>query len=465
MVQPPPPGQGAWPPQGGPYQHYPPPPQYPQPYYPHQRYGPPPKKPKWPWFLVIGLVLALVAAACVVLLPRLLSPRSTPTIATGEDATGKGGGELKNVPRKGYGEQSDGVADPAPLVEKESTTQVRHAGAPVIPACTLLTFADLAGKGLRLFPNPLAGPYSRAYFDNQGTGQVERGSDLFVPIRPSNSCSYGLEPKNSVSMDVFQESYTNPGAMVYSFDRYRPRPSIGGVKVLQSRSSGSDMGSYALRLGRTVVSVHTSLPEPARRKVLRIIAANLQRRTAHPIGNPALSYDSPLLPAQPASACALTRAADFRAVFNRPAAPFVEEDLATAVGRVDFSINTDIKDRQQYAYVETTCKRFTGDDSVDRYVLTANVTSYTADAAAANNLHFGKGIDIGRPVGRQVGEEAYCVTRKFARSPGTLVFRKGRFVVALTLSDPKQPEGSADPIRRCGRLTGVAGQMIGRMRG
>lgn len=262
MVQPPPPGQGAWPP----YQHYPPP-QYSQPYYPQQRYGPPPKKPKWPWFLAIGLVLALVAAAGVVLLPRLLPHRSTPTTATGTDATGKGGGELRNVPRKGYGEQSDGVADP-----------------------------------------------------------------------------------------------------------------------------------------------------------------------------------------------------DFRAVFNRPAAPFVEEELATAVGRVDFSINTDIKDRQQYAYVETTCKRLTGDDSVDRYVLTANVTSYTADAAATNNLRFGRAMDVGRPVGRQVGEEAYCVTRKFARSPGTLVFRKGRFVVALTLSDPKQPEGSADPIRRCGRLTGVAGQMIGRMR-
>lgn len=493
-------GPGAWQPQGQP-RHASSGPQgmygnaqQPQPSYPlgppYAQGGPPPprrRRKSGCMAALLGvsglLIAALVIAVGFVVVPKLRgdvrpSARGDRTASPepGRDIA-KGGGKLKTVERDGYdgltGEEAEGIADPGPLVAKPGRSPRRYAGSPVISACTLLTFADLTKLGLLLHPNPLIGSYRRSYFDGQGNGPIEKGG-LFVPSDPPNSCEYVLLPKSPVKISVFQESYTSSRAMDYSFDRYSTRPAIGDVTVRERKPSSSRVNEtidylyYVLRLKNTVVQVDLSLqrgPRQAKlkRALLATIAGNLVERSADPAGIPSIAYNSPLITAKPAPACALIDAKDFQTLFHRPAAPFVGEEFGSAAGRTNFSIGTSIPDRNEYAYVYTRCERSTGHNYLtDRYKLQVEVISYMADAAPAHSIGFSRPLDGGQPLTRPAGEESYCVTRPYARSAGALVFRKGRFLVTLWMTEPDDVQ-RFDPRERCRRIASVAQRVAGRL--
>ncbi|MFC4117031.1 hypothetical protein [Nonomuraea zeae] len=401
---------------------------------------------------------------------RLVAPSTTKSQEASTDDT-----KLRTVPRKGYRDISDGIADPAPLVERASPVPLRYGGTPVIPACALLTLAELKNHGLLLIPNPLGAAYHRSVFDGQGRGDVDKGSQLFFPVTPPNSCRYLIEPKGHVEIEVFQEAYTTPSAMVYEFKRYRTRPAIADVSVRQGNTYGMDEATvylrYGLRLGKTAARLTMMLPRGAdasrlEQAVLTTVARNLRRVSLSPTGTPAVIYDSPLLTSEPASPCAALRAEDFHTHFGQPPAPFVEEIFGSAVGRTDFSSGgTGIADPMEYAYTYTECKRFSGEDAVDRHTLTMAITSYTADAAADHAMAIGRRAEAGKPLKAALAANAYCVTRKYARPAGALVIRQGRFVAIFSMTDPELPAASVNAGEQCESMRDLAKRVAGRLKG
>ncbi|WP_157245676.1 hypothetical protein [Nonomuraea typhae] len=366
---------------------------------------------------------------------------------------------LKKVPRDGYADVDEaGIADPAPLVEKGAATPRRYAGAQVVNARALLPVAALGKAGLRLQPNPLPGVVKRNYFDGRGTGPVDRASDLFLASTPPNACQYVVRPRGSVDVEVYQPAYANPGAMRYEFSDWKPRAPIGRVRV-----TGRDKGdSFTLRLGNVPAVVRANLPGRAKaiRPLLRTVAANLEAGRA---GLPGLGFSSPLMPAAPVFACRLYGPEEFRSVYGKAASPYVEEEIGTAVGVIDYSIGTAIADRREYAYTGTTCRRVTiQEDAYDQLVLKLEVDSYQSPKAPEHAMAFGAGVDGGRPVAG-VGAGAYCVTRKYARSAGALVFRQGRFLATLTMYATKQVS-AVNAQASCARLAPVARKVAGRLR-
>jgi hypothetical protein len=263
--------------------------------------------------------------------------------------------------------------------------------------------------------------------------------------------------------------------MRYAFKDFVNRPAIGKVTVRQEKQDtspdddGIDHVNFALRSGKTVVQVNTSLERGPRlkhvqRTLLETIAGNLSKRSIRPVGAPSIAYHSPLVTAKPTLACAVYNAGDFRRLFLRPAAPFAREEISSAVGRLDFSIGTGIRDPKEYAYVHTMCERGTGNHYfTDRHKLRVEVFSYMAPAAAEHYLTVAGPVDGGRPLSRSVGDGSYCVTRRYAWPAGALVFRKGRFVVILTMTDPDEGQ-NYDPGARCTRMAPVAEQVADRLK-
>lgn len=459
---------------------------------PHPPYGRPPRRKGRGWLVALliaaGLALVLVVAIGFVvgdLLKRRAGQWATPPIATATGGTQEddgstgdtksGGTKLRTVAREGYHDLSDGVADPAPLVERDNRVAMRYRGTAVIPACALLTIAELNRHDLLLTPNPLGGAYQRSVFDGQGRGNLEKGSELFFPVTPPNSCQYVLTSGALVRVEVFQKAYTFPSAMVYEFKRYSSRPAIGGVSVRRGKAQGSNKEGayfrYGLRLGDTAVRLSMTLPagtqaDRIERALLMTVATNLKQRSARPVGTTDITYDSPLLTSPPALPCAAFRAEDFRTLFRRPAAPVVHEMFGSAVGRLDFSIGeTGISDAREYGYTYSECKRFTGEDTVNRHTLTVTIASYTADAGAEHAMKLGRPADAGKPLRGGVAAEAYCVTRTYSRTAGALVIRQGRHVMAFSMIDPNQLQDSVDLGKRCESMRGMAERVASRLKG
>jgi hypothetical protein len=202
--------------------------------------------------------------------------------------------------------------------------------------------------------------------------------------------------------------------------------------------------------------------EQVRRELLETIAANLEKRSASPIGTPSVTYNSPLFKDKVASACDLFDAQDFQTLFHRPPAPFVYEELSNAVGRINYSLSTDGRDKNDYAYLQTECIRSTGEGtSTRRTSLKMDVTTYTVDTPAKYDMSYAGRSDGATPLSRTVADESYAVTHRYTKSAGSLVFRKGRFVVTLTLTEPTRPGG--DPMARAERLVPVAEQIAARL--
>jgi hypothetical protein len=446
--------------------------------YPPQPYGypapypgapVPPRRPaRWLVPVLVGAVLAIVLAAAggFAVYTRVSGDGGQSPGAAG----GNSGSRIPNVDRPGFQDLEESIVDPAPLTEKVDAPPVTVGGAPVVPACSLLSLADLTQAGVRLKPNPLKGGYQRSFFDGKGTGAMEKGSDYTLPISPQNTCEYfGYE--GSVSIDVFQESYTSPKAMVEDVERYEPQPAIKGVTVTKqpktsTSTDGKEYAVFAMRLGKVLARVTLLIEQgklaTVQPKVLDTVAGKL---AATPVGNPVIGVDSPAYPMAPLDACAVLAAEDFQALTNVPAAPFAQEEIATAVGRINFSLGTSVKDRNEYAYVETGCRRTTGETtSNDRVSLKLDVRSYTTDKAAANDIAVTGPYDKGQPISRTVGDESYCVTFEYARAAGALVFRSGRHHLVLTLFDPKNPTKGQNPAAMAERLAPIADRIIPRVK-
>jgi hypothetical protein len=389
--------------------------------------------------------------------------------ASGDDKpTGNAGGATKipGVERPGYPTPGpeEGIVDPYPLTEKNDAPPVTVGGAPVIPACSLLTLADLKQAGMRLKPNQAKGVYQRTFFDGKGTGALEDGGDYLLPVSPFNNCRYVVE-EGSVEVQVFQESYTNPKGMTDGVDNYQPQPAIKGVTVTKqppttkSGNPGDDYAVFALRLRKTLVQVtlltHNNKMVEVQPKILDTVAGKLLTASTKPAGNPVVDFNSPAFPMSALDACSVLLPEDFQAMANTAAAPFVTEEVGTAVGRLNFSINTKNPDANEYAYVERSCQRSTGAEaSTDRVALLLEVRSYTSDKPAGHDIAFSQPYDEGKPISRTVGDGSYCVISPQGHRPGALIFRTGRYLMTLTFIEPKKPAGGQNALSIAGRCRG-----------
>jgi hypothetical protein len=446
-------------------------PQYPPPRWPAYQQQPAPKRKsplRWiiPVVAALGLVVVLCAAGGVL----YMKERSTGNQSTSAPP----GAKLPTVQRSGYPEPDDSVVDPRPLVERLDAPAVSYANVPVVPACTLLSVADLDSKNLLMLPFVIAGTFKRGYFDSKDTGPVDPGSGYVLPSSPVNTCQHSLDDKTILTIQVLQESYVNPRVFVDGLSRFEQRSPIDRVTVLRQKPTGTSSdnkhATYGLRLGKTLAIVRVAAPagkdaEPIQQQLLPIIAKNLQTQSARPTGNPVMSYDSPAFKAKVVTACESLAPEDFKAVFGVASAPLVQEELATAVGRVNFSLNTTIQDAAEYAYVDSACRRFTGEANLtDRLALDVYVRSYESDKAPAHQMAFEKSLDGGQPSAQQIGDESYVVMNPQARGKGGVVFRKGRFHVTVSMVDPKQIN-NVDAAKRAQQLTPAANQIAARLPG
>jgi hypothetical protein len=416
--------------------------------------------------VALGLVVVLCAAGGVLYLTK----RS----AGNQNTSAPPGAKLPTVERSGYPEPDDSVVDPRPLVERLDAPAVSHANVPVVPACALLSIADLDSRNLLILPFVIAGSFKRGYFDNKDTGPVDPGSGYVLPSSPVNTCQHSLDDKTILSVEVLQESYVNPRAFTDGLSRFEERSPIDRVAVRRQKptSSGDTKhATYALRLGKTLAIVRVTAPdgkdaEPIQQQLLPIIAKNLQTQSARATGNPVMAYDSPAFKAKVVTACESLAPEDFKAVFGVASAPLVQEELATAVGRVNFSLGgTGIQDAAEYAYADSACRRFTGEAHLtDRLALDVYVRSYDSDKAPAHQMAFEKGLDAGQPTAQQIGDESYVVMNPQARGKGAVVFRKGRFHVTVSMVDPKQIN-NVDASKRAQQLTPAADQIAARLPG
>lgn len=342
----------------------------------------------------------------------------------------------QQVQRPGYNNIAASILDPAPLKAVPTAQAATAQGATVIQACNLLTLDDLAKQQLYIAPNPLAS-FTRSYFNNQGTGLISK--EQGIEIDSYNYCDYPLQNKANVSVTVLQTGYNT---MKLS-SLLSPQADVQGYRAYsQPDEDDGEMVDSVLQLskGDMSVEIRTNLAKNEAQKKQQLIDAivkNLNAQLASPTGPTRFGFESPAFQGNYANACDISQAEDFNTVFGVPPAPFVSERLGTAVGAIRY---TSLGDKNTFAYIESACSRYTGEEyPTDRKKLDIETRSYTSDQAAKLEMQANRQPDAEQPTSQLLGDESYVATATDGlktKKPGSVVFRKGRIVVTLSFNDP-----------------------------
>lgn len=171
--------------------------------------------------------------------------------------------------------------------------------------------------------------------------------------------------------------------------------------------------------------------------VVESVAARLAAVAAAPTGPPEFGYNSPVFPVASINPCAVSTAADFRAVFGTDAGPSVTELIPPGIGRTRFT------DGLQANYVQRVCTRRAPGPTGERDQITVRATTYDATAAAAAQLAFIRATDGATDTAARVGEESVFGMRF---GDPTITFRVGRALIELSLYEASRPP-TADAYR------------------
>lgn len=402
---------------------------------------------KW---VILGLVVLLLVVVIVSL------PKAKPA----ED--------IKVYPREGFSQLPGSIADPEALVADGREKPVAFGGSPVIHACNLLPLDQLKHNQLHLFPNSGNSTYERTYISSDGRGPLPKygialGNDI-------NKCDYTFSDRHNISMSVWQPSYLDASYIKYDLPGYStaesPDPTV--THRVQNKVGGTI--SHLLQKGDTyaefnflsVMSRDTAALDALINKLTPQIIKNFSAQVDRPSGIPTYKYDSPTFTESVARSCSLINADSFQKALKAQPSLAVKEKINSAVGLISGFKDTG---DDYFHYLNSECERTTGDSSYrsEQKRFTINVKSYENPAGAKGEFDFGRVSDKGAATPRTYGDASYAVTTSYKADPGTVMIRKGRFLLKLTIVDPSHESSKTDPMYFVQQLDPAISDILSRL--
>lgn len=358
-------------------------------------------------------------------------------------------GSVKTYQREGFGKLAGSVADPAAIVGNGHEKPVSYGGSIVINACNLMPLDHLNREKIRLYPNPVNSTYERYYIGSDGGEMQKKGIALGNEV---NECEYILNDRNTLSINVWQPAYLATEYMKYDLAKYTAVESTQPGVTHQTQTKASGVVSHLLQKGDIYAefSFISSLNkdkaalEALTNKLMPHIIQNFAAQADKPDGLPTYKYDSPTFTKSVALSCSLINADSFLKVFKVQPSAVVHEKVTSAIGLISGFQDTG---SQYFHYTHNECERVTGDSSYRSEQKRVNVVaaSYEDPKGTKAAFDFDKPGDKGAPTPRTYGDGSYVVTVPHKADPGTVVIRKGRFLIKLTMSDPAHESSKTDP--------------------
>lgn len=205
------------------------------------------------------------------------------------------------------GAQEPNQADPSKdiaLVLKPNEQAVEYKGEPVVQACDVITVDDLGKAGLSLEAPFFA--LDRTYFDGEGKGELETPKGHRPPSMNTNECTYVVQGKDSVTVEVYEPSYTNQSQLDYEMEyNFEAIPDIEGVKAYAYQSE-ADIREYRLQHGSLTADINFNFlnaDDKREKQLLQIAAKRLAQLEAKPRGPIRAEYESELFSADYINGC------------------------------------------------------------------------------------------------------------------------------------------------------------------
>lgn len=389
---------------------------------------------------LVVIAVILIAFVGIPLIVSLSQRQSMPGVP----------GSVKTYQREGFDKLAGSIADPAALVGNGYERPISYGGNVVVDACNLLPLDQLNREKVRLYPNPIASTYERYYISSDGSGEtVKKGMALSNEL---NECEYIFNDRNSLSMSVWQPAYLEMQYLKYELPKYTPAESSqpGVTHKIQNKAGGTV--SHLLQKGDvyaefsfiSAVNKDKAALESLTNKLMPYIMQNFANQVIKPSGVPKYTYDSPTFTKSVAIGCSLINADSFQKIFKVQPSPVVYEKVTSAVGLI-----TGFQDTgdDYFHYIQSECERNTGDSSYrsERKRVRVVVSSYEDSRGTKAAFNFEKPGDKGAATSRAYGDASYVVTVSHKADPGTVVVRKGRFLIKLTLADPAHESSKTDP--------------------
>lgn len=370
--------------------------------------------------------------------------------------------EQKEYPRKEIGAS---IADAMAITMNKSDNVAKTAkGTVILPACAVLTLADINNAGLRTQASSLSGSIEMHYIDGQGSGTIPFDSFSLPFDKESNECRYSLQDGlGSVTLDVYQPYIASAGAIQDQLDQYYQKaPDIAGVsgaelfvrKTKPNPSTAEKRTTEYIVRKNADVSFYLRVETEKNRKVsteklIKTALNGIDRTTKSPEGAPRPTYkNSPTYKQAYLRACSFLDDEGMKTLAGVPAAAFVNEQIAQATGVASFK---EFNDNNYYVYAENSCEREGTGEGVkvgggtlynSNPTMRLKTTSYSDKKAAAYVLqsaqkHVKDGISV-----PGVGDEA--IVNRDSVNENHFIFRKDRFVIDMTYDTLSQKQKGID---------------------
>lgn len=356
--------------------------------------------------------------------------------------------------REGYPRQQIGplIGDAMALEMRQNNRPAKAGDTAIFPACAILTLSDVRKAGLHT--NAAATDQSGVqmiYVDGKGSAPLPY--DRSMLLNETNKCTYQLESTpgqaNSVAISAYQAFQASAVAIreevSIKYEQAAPIAGVDGVQLftLRSAQGGRDTTAntteYYIAKGTQVVlrlrlQYAGSDRQAKIESLVKTALANIDALAATPQGAPTPTYkDSPTYKQDHLRACSLLNDAALQTMGVKQAAAAVRENLSNSTGVVQFA---DQKDDALYLYVLNSCER-DGAGSEDNASVQVTTYSFLNSKGAERQLADLKSRSRQSQTVSGVGDEAVASSGAIGLG-GQLLFRQGRYVVAIGYSAPNQ---------------------------
>lgn len=366
--------------------------------------------------------------------------------------------EREHYPRKSIG---SAIADATALEFNTSKDFVKTTkGTVIYPACTVVTQSDLRQLSLWPAANPTPGATTMSYVDGSGSGTINSSSVGLPTGEESNECSYSLQDKGNVYVNVYQPYLVSADVVNQELAKnYQKAPDINGVSGVELFRQKPDTSSlatdsqkitttYLVRknsdLSFTISVEDKDNRQPKVESLVKAALHNLDKLASNPQGAPHPTYkNSPTYKQTYLRACSFMDDEGMKAYSGDPAAASITERIGNSTGVLQFK---NLNDPTYYVYVENQCHRISaspgGNPLAAKASLDLNTTSYTSTKGAQNAMASNKDYYKGAVSTPGMGDEALVF--KNNEGENVLIMRKDRFVITLTPDMIKQKQKGLD---------------------
>jgi hypothetical protein len=321
-------------------------------------------------------------------------------------------------------------------------------GAVIYPACTIVTQADLRKLSMWPAANPAPGVTTMSYIDGTGSGVINFSSSALPSGDNGNECSYALQDKGQVYVDLYQPYLVSNTTINEELARrYEKAPDIKGASGVElfrrkpsptSSSTDSDKNTtnYVVRKSPELafaISIEDKNDRQSKlESLVKTALTNLDTLATNPQGAPQPTYkNSPTFKKTYLRACTFTDDKGMEAYSGDPAAASLTEKISNSTGVVRF---TDLKDTSFYTYVENQCKRISaspeGRPLEAKASLDLDTTSYAELKGAQNAMASDKKYYKDSTPVPGMGDDAIVTTDNAGAT--ALTIRKDRFIIRIT---------------------------------